>query len=169
MTWQTTCLSVCLCISQRGREEKTWNTAGKEQTWAAQASSCELVNGTMMIYTNKRKHVNSWTESKRSDKVQRKWRTKWQCEAKPHHNPIGGRQWKAKVTRWVSKAFTAHLGNQVRAPKLRTRLQSAGGLGDGGNDSDVIRTNNEALSTGDDAGSETQQWVDSFLQQVRIC
>ena len=89
-------------------------------------------------------------------------------EDKPHQNHIGGREWKAKVTRWVSKAFTAHLGNRVRAPKLRKRLQSAGGLGDGRNDSDVIWTNNEALSMGDNAGSETHQWVDSFLQQVRI-
>lgn len=53
-------LSVCPCISQRGRGEKTRNTAEEKQTGATGAGrlalvpvTCESAHGTMMIYTNK--------------------------------------------------------------------------------------------------------------------
>ena len=39
---------------------------------------------------------------------------------KPHQNHGGRREWKAKVTLWVSDSLKAHLRKQVRGPTLRT-------------------------------------------------
>ena len=55
-------LSVCPCISQRGRGEEAWDAAGKQQSGAARLAlvpvTCEFVHGTMMIYTNKHEHIH---------------------------------------------------------------------------------------------------------------
>lgn len=83
----------------------------------------------MMIYSNKHEHMNSWPDSKRTDKVRKKLRTKWQThEHKPHQNHVGGSEKRRLHFRHQKgRSSFCTSGNRWGHQKLRASLQSARG------------------------------------------